>query len=249
MTEIDFEIIGKGNIIVKCTDPSNQKITSNKEIIEKIWSEECKRKNYKIFNGDVLSFVGIHSENTDIVVDTKFTEYKNVLASRKKPELQLNIKPVGVSGIIVVEDNAKRFVLFSTRSNNVTEYPGHIELVPSGNIDKSVFLPDGTIDYILKLKEEFHEETGLSSDHIKKVKSICFVYDKKNQVFDVGCLIILHLNKTELIQNFIQVNEYENPEFVPIENLNNFMKINKKNIIPTSLALLKCFLESNYYYL
>ena len=230
MTESDFEIIGKGNIIVRCTDSSNQIINSNKEIIEKIWSEECKSKNYKIFNGDVLSLIGIHGENADIVVDTKFTEYKNVLASRKKPELQLNIKPVGVSGIIVVEDDKKRFVLFSTRSDDITEYPGHIELVPSGHIDKSVFLSNGTIDYISKLKEEFHEETGLSSDHIKEVRSICFVYDKKNQVFDIGCLIILHLNKTKLIQSFSKVSEYKNPEFIPIESLNDFMKRNKKKL-------------------
>lgn len=245
MTKSDFEVIGKGNIIVRCIDSSNQVINSNKEIIEKIWSEECKNKNYRLFNGEVLFLIDIRYENADIIVDTKFTEYKNVLASRKKPELELNIKQVGVSGIIVVEDDKKRFILFSTRSNDITEYPGHIELVPSGNIDKSVFRSNGTIDYISKLKEEFHEETGLSFDHIKEVKSICFVYDKKNQVFDIGCLIILHLNRTKLIKSFTKVNEYENPEFVPIESLNDFMKRNEKKIVPTSLALLKCFLEFN----
>lgn len=241
MNENRFEIIQKGNVIVRHVNLSLHISNSNKKIIEDLWSEECKNK-HGIFNGDVLYFIDVKNENNDIVVDAQFTEYKNVLASRKKSELGLNIKQIGVSGIIVVEENSKKFVLFSTRSDDVTEYPEYIELVPSGNIDKSILRMNGTVDYISKLKEEFFEETGIPIEHINKIKSMCLVYDKNNQIFDIGCLIELNIAKKVILEYFAKVNEYKNPEFISINDLHDFVNKNKKKIVPTSLALLKCFL-------
>lgn len=242
MNENTFEVIQKGNVIVRHVDLSLHISNSNKKIIEDLWSEECKYKKHGLFNGEVLHFIDVKSENNNIIIDAGFTEYKNVLASRKKPELGLNIKQIGVSGIILVEENSKKSVLFSTRTDGVTEYPEHIELVPSGNIDKSILRMDGTVDYISKLKEEFFEETGMPTEYINKIKSICLVYDKNNQIFDIGCLIELNVAKNMILERFAKVNEYKNPEFIPIEDLHDFINKNKKKIVPTSLALLKCFL-------
>lgn len=244
MNENTFEIIQKGNVIIRCNDSSTHILDSNNKIIEEVWSEECKNK-HGLFNDDVLSFIDVKKENTDIIVNAKFTEYKNILASRKKPELGLSIRQIGVSGITLVEENQKKFILFSTRSHDITEYPEYIELVPSGNIDKSVLQTDGTVDCIAKLKGEFSEETGLSIEYIKKIKSICLVYDKNNQIFDVGCLIELNMDRNTILESFTKVNEYKNPELIPIRDLPNFINKNKERLVPTSLALLECFLGKN----
>ncbi|MEM3008196.1 MAG: hypothetical protein QXW38_09665 [Candidatus Nitrosotenuis sp.] len=243
MNNNSFEIVERGNIIIKCVN-SSFIVDSKKDAIQKIWNEECKNKNYKLFNGEALSIVDIHKEGRNIIVNTKFTEYKNILASRKNPQLGLNIKQLGVSGITIV-DHQKKFILFSARSADTTEYPGYLELVPSGNIDKSVLLNDGTVDYISKIKEEFKEETGLSPTDIKDVKSFCLVYDKVNQVFDVGCLIYLDIEVKEIIKSFNKVSEYGIPELVPREALTDFMKQNQQKIVPTSLAILECFINMN----
>lgn len=242
MNDNSFEIIVRGNVLIKCIDSKNKITTSQKDTIKKIWDKECKIKNYKIFNDEVLSFVDIHKENHNVIVSAKFTEYKNVLASRKKPQLGLSIKQIGVSGIIIIECK-KQFILFATRSTDTTEYPRYLELVPSGNIDKSVLRDNGTIDYISKIKEEFKEETGLSPKYIKQVKSFCFVYDKKNQVFDVVCLIALDIDPKRIIESFKKVSEYKNPQLVPLEDLYNFVRQNKQKIVPTSLAILECFIN------
>lgn len=164
-----YKIIHKGNVILR-----NNMLhldSSKQQIIEKNWSSEIK-KNPKIFNGQVLVFINQNKNINDIIIDVGFTEYKNVLASRKIPEL--NIKPVGVSAITIIDDLGEKFVLFSTRSKNNTEYPGFIELVPSGHIDKSALQKNNSIDYTQKIKEEFFEETGCNQSCINKVHRLMF---------------------------------------------------------------------------
>lgn len=241
MIKNSFKIIQKGNVIVKRVDVPNKISDSNKANIEKIWHEEYKNKNSKIFNGEVLSFVDVHSNHGNVAVSATFTEYKNVLASRKKSDLGLNIKQIGVSGITIVTDQKKEFVLFSTRSSDTTEYPGYLELVPSGNIDKSTILKDDTIDYISKINEEFVEETGLSNNDIKKVTSFCFVYDTGNEVYDVGCIIHADAEKNKILEGFSSVSEYKNPKLIPMSSLEEFVGKNQQKIVPTSLAMLECF--------
>ncbi len=238
-----FETIQKGNIIVKHVNLSFSISDRNKKIIDEIWIEECKKRP-NLFNGETLSFLSIKKENNNIIVSGQFTDYKNALVSRNKPDLGLNIIQIGVSGITLIEENNKKFILFSIRTDKVTDYPGYIELVPSGNIDKSVLLKDGTIDYVTKLKEEFFEETGVPTKYIKKIKSICLAYDCSNQVFDVGCSIELTVGKNEIIKTFSKVTEYKNPQFIQIDDLENFINKNKIRLVPTSLAILECFFDT-----
>ena len=95
-----------------------------------------------------------------------------------------------------------------------------------------------------KLKDEFEEETGTPASNIKKIKSFCLVYDKINHVFDVGCIIELDYNVTDLINNFQFIEEYSDPILVTETQLREFISENRERIVPTSLALLECFLTN-----
>ena len=237
----DYDISAKGNIVLKNNSFSVKILEKTNRIINDIWNKELE-KNHSIFNEQVLCLKNFFKKNNEVHINVFFTDYRNVIAERKYPSLRLNIKQIGVSGIIILNENHGRFVIFSKRSKNNMEYPKYLELVPSGNIDKSVLQNDNLINYIQKLKEEFTEETGTSEDSIKKIYSFCLVYDKINHVFDVGCIIELSYSVLDFIKNFQSVDEYSNPIFVKEEQLNDFIIKNREKIVPSSLALLDCYL-------
>ena len=101
-----YEVIQKGNIVLR-NNPFSLDLSKQQQIIDKTWADELK-KNPSIFNGKVLSFIDLKKKNNDVIVDVYFTEYKNILTSRKMPELQLNIKQVGVSAITIINDNGEK---------------------------------------------------------------------------------------------------------------------------------------------
>jgi len=240
-----YEIIGTGKIILKYKKFVDKKIISNRKNIEKFW-QKSKQENNKIFNGDVLSFVNFSIQNDEIIVNCTFRKFVDVLMSRKMPQLGFQIKPIGVSGLLLINDNNKNYVLFSTRSLDVSEYPGYLELVPSGHIDKKTPKKDGLIDYLAKLRDEFVEETGLSSNLINEMKSICLIFDRTIDVFDVCCLIKINMSKEKIFNAFKKITEYNNPEFVLIQDLNNFLEKNKQKIVPTSVGIITYFKKRNY---
>ena len=63
-------------------------------------------------------------------------------------------------------------MVFAKRAESITEYPGFLELVPSGSIDKECADTNGVVDYKFKLLSEFVEETGLSKEYVKKISDL-----------------------------------------------------------------------------
>lgn len=234
-----FEIISFKKVIIRLVLPL--KLNYDHEAMERIWRDICSKKSNKLFNSKVLTFHDSYEINNMLIVKGSFLDYKIVISTRKEPSLGLKIKQIGVSGIIIVNDNNEKYILFATRSPKTTEYPGFIELVPSGNIDESVVRSDGTIDYISKIKEEFSEETGLELDSIDNIANLCFVKDKLNQVYDICCLINIKSSKENILEKFERVSEYIHPKLVPLSSLTCFIEENYKKIIPTSLAILSNF--------
>jgi len=234
-----FEVLSTEKIIIQNSLIPNLDFDQQK--LEQVWRNECEKKNNKLFNGKVLTYIDSLKKDNEFIIKGGFVDYKIVLSARKEPSLGLKIKQIGVSGITIVEDKDEYYVLFSTRSSQTTEYPGFIELVPSGNIDESTIKTDGTIDYYSKLIDEFTEETGLEQDSIHKVSSLCFVMDKINQVYDVCCMIKIINSKENIVKNFGRVSEYAKPELISTSSLSKYIQKNYERIIPTSLAILSCF--------
>src|SRR5579864_3145047 len=122
-----YKILATGEIILKQSTRLDMKVNEHLDKIEQIWKKEQEKKK-TMFNSDVFSFINYYKSNNKIVVEGKFVEYKVILAERIDQTLQLGIHQIGVSGITIISTEESHHVLFSTRSDNVTEYPGYLEL-------------------------------------------------------------------------------------------------------------------------
>ena len=230
-----FEIISTDKItVIKCPTST---IDYDVNKLELIWKKEYSKNTKKLFNNKTLIFNSFDRREKESIVKGSFIDYKLAISSRIEPSLGVDIKQIGVSGVVIFCDN-KEYILFSTRSHNTTEYPNFIELVPSGHIDESTVLQNGSIDYISKLTEEFHEETGLSVSVIKNIKCLGFVFDKISHVYDICCVIEIDSSVQEIENSFKTVSEYLEPKFISLESLSDFININYNRIVPTSLAIL-----------
>jgi hypothetical protein len=242
------KIIATGNINlqeVEINPRTERLINENKETIENIWQETLKNK--KLFNGALLNFCDVNKSEETIRIKGSFTEYKNFFA-QIHTDLDLNIRPIGVSGVLILKEAGTEYVVFAKRTYDVTQYPGFLELVPSGSIDKEYINADKTIDYKSKLLSEFTEETGLSKNSVKDISSFALVLDTDHNVYDIGCKISLNAKKKFIEEKFKDSKEYNNPIFVAVDELSDFIKTRPDSIIPTSIALIDAYIKDNVTY-
>ncbi|MEM2916590.1 MAG: HAD family hydrolase [Candidatus Woesearchaeota archaeon] len=230
------EIIAIGNIELKSTPGMRALAPAKLARVEQIWLAETAR-NPKLFNGTVFAYLRHSLQGATTIIEGAFVDYKQFLAQLREPVLDLGIKPVGVSGFTVINDNGKRYAVFALRSDDVTEYPGHLELVPSGSLDISALGPDGTVRFHDKLRDEFSEETGLPASAITSIRSCGLVFDRKDQVYDVCAIIEVNATRQQVLDAFCSVSEYHKPCFVALKDLSKFVEENAHVLVPSSLAL------------
>jgi len=234
------EIIGRGNIQLQTADDMalDQIIARNNLAIESIWEEKQKNKQGALYNDKLLHVIDIKNQGDDILVKGHFVEYKSYLAQRENSKLDFTIKPLGVSGLTRLRENQRDYILFAKRAALVTEYPGCLELVPSGSIDATCVSSEGEVDYIKKLLSEFTEETGFSDSFVEKIAGFAVVLDVDHQVYDVCCDILISGQRDSLLKTFVS-SEYSDPQFVAVEDLSQFLSLNEGMLVPTSIALLE----------
>ncbi len=241
----NYEVIAIGHIKMKAIQDSRTEkiLAQNHNVIEKTWQKILQEKSGDLFNGAISNFIRLDKKGDALEIISHFVEYKQFLAQMKNPALELGIKPIGVSGITVLKDKGNEYVFFSERADNVTEYPGFLELVPSGSIDKEYIGADGIIDYRSQLLSEFTEETGLAKEHIKGISGFALVLDVNHNVYDICCEILLEAKK-ELIAQELSLKEYNTPVFVSMDDLDSFIKTNAASIVPTSMALIEAYWQN-----
>ncbi|MDY5114507.1 MAG: HAD family phosphatase [Campylobacter sp.] len=208
------------------------KISEKKEkIVDEIWQNESKKR--KLFNGKILSLSGYFFEKNSFVIECFEVEYKYFLANLKADFLNLNIKPIGISGIIV--DELKQ-TLVATRQN-VTLYNGFYELIPSGSLETS----GHKILYKNDLKRELKQEAGILDDKILAITPLCFCLDTKQNVYDI-CAKICIKNSLNNILKFKNNSEYKN---IQIKNIDSIF-VKKYDFVPTSSLILH-ILKNSYH--
>ena len=245
----NYKIIAIGDIRLQMADdPRIEKILAkNYDAIEEIWQKALKEKDVKLFNGTLPNFIGISSKKEgEIKVTAHFVEYKHFIAQRKQPDLKLGIKPIGVSGIIVLKEDDGDYIVFAERTGNVTEYPGFFELVPAGSIDKEYAGDNGIIDFQSKLLSEFTEETGLSKNYVKDISGFAFVLDTNHDVYDICCRILLGVKKESVVREFLGSKESHRPVFIPVKDLGEFVKERAAKIVPTSMAMIDAYMRGGF---
>ena len=228
-------------ILKKLQDISNLEAIKNNEEIEKIWKEALMKSNGDLFNGKLLNFVSKNATLDKLEICGRAEEYKNFIAQNKNPYLKLGINPVAVSGMIILNEDGKKYFLFGKRSSSVSTYPEFYELLPSGGMDMK-YISGNLIDYKKQLLEEFNEETELSRDHVKNISEFAFIFDQKGTVYDVCCVMDTDLKKEDIMKNF-KSKEYKFPLLISEIELGEFLKNNQDIIVPTSKAFLQAFIR------
>jgi len=163
ITEIElncFTVAKADNISLTAIEYEPEINSIQRDAIEKLWNDELKKR--KLFNGNIVSYRSHKNDNETLNIECFITQYKYFFAQLKNPELNLNITPIGVSGIIIDEEYN---TLLAVRQN-VTEYNGYYELIPAGSIDSSK-REGSNILFQNQLIIEFEEETRISKDNIK----------------------------------------------------------------------------------
>ena len=87
----------------------------------------------ELFDGEIICYKSHVKKNGKVLIDCYISQYKYYFSQLQKPELNLEIYPIGVSGVIIDNNNNTIVGL----RNNVTEYKGFYEFVPSGSISSS----------------------------------------------------------------------------------------------------------------
>jgi len=217
-------------------DPElNETIERNRGAIEKVWDEKSREKG--LFNGKIVSLKRIEKEKDSLSLFVSVHDYKSWIAQKNR--INLGIRPVGVSGTIVLKDEKENYFLFGKRSKNLTNYPGFFELVPSGGIDTK-YLNKNIIDYKKQLSQELYEETSIPNDFINNIKEFAVTFDKISGIWDVCCIIDIAFNDKKLIEK-LSSKEYEEFVIIAEKEISDF--ILNQRVVPISINIVSWYRE------
>lgn len=230
LTEIDLNcrtVSRASELSMKFIDHEPPIKADQRDRIRELWDSALEEK--RLFNGKITACHTYERKKNSLHIIWYETEYKNFIAQTGAPDLDLRIRPIGVSGIVI---DPRGNVLVGTR-RNVTEYEGFLEFVPSGGIDGTGLKKDP--DYFMEqLVMEFEEETGASRAHIREVQPLCLILDGNHGVYDICCKISLKKDLADVI-NTGQTHEYSELQIISARQLQGM--IHSNNFVPTSIVL------------
>ena len=70
------------------------------------------------------------------------------------------------------------------------------------------------------------------------------VRDNVNKIYDVCCLLELNMNEKDFQLEFVESTEYSEPIIIRIDELESYLEKNYNRIVPTSKALIECYLDN-----
>lgn len=201
--------------------------------IDALWEEEL-RAHPDRFDGTIFAL----ARREGGVLYGRFVPYRYYIAQRRDPTLGLAILPLAVSGLVICEGQ----VAFARRSERTTQYPGWIELVPSGGLDAESLRADGTVDHRAQLTRELIEETGIPETEILSIEPIVLLCDRVDQVVDLASVIEVRSSARAIAETTVaQGAEYRSLEWVPAAQLRSFAESRRAEMVPTSRALCEVF--------
>jgi hypothetical protein len=242
----DWAVIASGNVRLTWLDDlqTEERLNRQEPVVDEIWQKLCRQRSGGLFDGDVLRWIGCEKRGTDLLIRGAYVKYRHYMASKQRPDLRLDIFPIGVSGLTFLSEGAGRYAVLARRAANVTSYPGRLELVPSGSIDKTYAAKDGAVDYRGQLLSEFCDETGLSAACVKKIVPFACVMDKRDGIYDICCRIDINTKREVLLKAFAASREYQEPRLIAEGDLQDFVHSHRDSIIPSSIALLEAYTQA-----
>lgn len=237
----DYEIVGMGDILVRWVvgeDRFRGYLGNLEEDLRRRITDEVADSA----PGDTfLNLVEIKEDGDRIEVIGEFVNYGYFLASRAYPDLKEVIRPVGVSGMIILSEEEGEYTVFARRGEGVAQYAGYLELVPSGGVDKGCALGDGNVDYQVKLIRELYEECGIPPEAVEETTPLALVLDRGENVYDVCCLLKVSSDMDVVRAGLTAGWEYDQPIFVATSDLGFFTKKNHRMMVPTTLGIVEAY--------
>jgi hypothetical protein len=240
---MNARVLHQGDFVVRAVEAPDlwRRIEECREAVEAFWSQAQAESGGRLFNGKLLHFLEARQANGVNEIRGVFVEYKVYLASRSNPELDLDVRPMGISGALVVEGG---WAVLARRASTVTHYPGQLELVPSGGIDASCLQADGVVDHRAMLLDELREEVGLEAGSEVRISDLALIEDTLESVLDI-CMLVEHpISREEVLTSFHVSTEYSNIEFVKVEELAGRLTKSHDVFVPTSQAIAEMLPEA-----
>jgi len=203
--------------------------TDQHTLADQIWA----KKPDHIFNAELLVHQETHIREDIVDVTGCFTEYRFYYAQKVSGQ-SFGLTPLAVSGLIICEDH----VILARRASHVTSYPGMLELVPSGGLDRDAAMDDGLVDFRSKLRVEFAEETGQPGESVLSVEPFALIHDPDDPAYDIACHLHVNIGRTQLMAGLAKSDEYDDPVAVPMGEISDWLVAHQDELIPTSRAIL-----------
>ncbi len=223
-------------VFLKEGDNGQQHIDQQDRLtIDALWAaEQASRAGQRdeLFDGTILS-VSSHSAGA---IACQPLSYRFFWAQRKDSGLQRKLKrtALAVSGFTTMSDK----VLIGRRNPTVTQYPGRLELIPSGSVDLRFVRDDRSVDYRSCLIEELCQELN-SMAKISSITPLALALDRAELTMDV-CLKVV-LPPFSVIP--LSSQEYSEITLIPQSDLQNFLAKHRCEFVPVSAALIEFSLQ------
>jgi len=173
------EVVRRGALELFVSGPPMQAPAELEGRIQELWEAE-KAVRPSIVNGSIVCF----GARTGGRVDARLAEYRLFIARERDSSirLRLGLQAIGVTGVVV--DSAGK-ILVGHRGADVTEYPGALELVPSGSLASDSVGENGRVDTLGALLSELEEETGIERASVASVVPLGMLRDTDQDGFDI----------------------------------------------------------------
>lgn len=235
--EQQWRVLGGGPVVVTLdgSGPSGERVEQDKEARDHL--EKLNRQREEPYTDNAVFHVNSWRCLGDghWVCSVSQLRYRHFLYARDFPRLARPLVLLGVSAVTVRQGSGGLEILLGKRSAHVTQYPGALELAPSGSVDQAAIRGEG-LDLVRAIGLELEEETGLSAEDAS-ISILGLVLDCREQVVDVCCEIALA--EAAGGAETLKTNEREYPSlmWMPCAEAEQQFSDPRANIVPTSRGL------------
>jgi 8-oxo-dGTP pyrophosphatase MutT (NUDIX family) len=188
-------------------------------------------------DGLICLYHGHRLEHEVLQVSALTTRYRYFWAQRRGVSLEPPIRPLAVSGAFLLRQKGRDLLLAGQRSEQVEQYAGAWELIPSGGLGTASLLPDGNVDYAGQLLRELREEAGLEAVSLKAVRPLGLVEDLPDRVVSICCVLESAWSREEISRALAGSGEYQRMALLEPAEIRSLAQ-GEAGLVATSPAIL-----------
>jgi HAD superfamily hydrolase (TIGR01509 family) len=173
-------VVSASRFDVRATGQARPLDSEVQQEVDQLWTAALAERP-TITDGEIVAVHNWKLRDGALHVDVVLTRYRRFVAQRRG--LSLGLTPMGVTGVTVL---ATGELVLGRRAANVTQSPGHWELVPSGGVERRQVRPDSSVDVAAQILEELEEELGIPCDRVLGVDPLGLIEDLDEKVIDLS---------------------------------------------------------------